>query len=76
MAGLVMLLEAVKGVGVTHAQADVIESIQQTVLAERIDLERGVEAMLMRYRLLLKVDGDGVAGIRGRAGKQRLHIFV
>ena len=45
-------------VRMVERQADVVEAVQQAVLAERLDLERVLQAVAVRDRLVLEVDAS------------------
>ena len=61
---------------VTQSEANIVESIQQAIFAERINIEVRIEAEFVGDGLLFEVDGDLVLGVRGRALEQRLHFVV
>src|SRR5690606_29217748 len=57
--GLTMLfLEGPDGIGVLQRQADIIQTVEQAVLAERIDLEAVDLAVGAGNRLLLQIHGQ------------------
>ena len=58
-----------------EGEADVVEAVQQAVLAEGVDVEVGVEALVVGDGLGFEVDGDLVRGVRGGAGDECLHVL-
>ncbi len=56
-------------------QADVIETMDQAVLAERFDLERLRVAVLIAQGLLFEIDGQLVAGVLRGALEQIFDLF-
>ena len=52
---------------VAQGEADVVEAVQQAVLAERVDVEVGVEALVVGDGLGFEVDGDVVLRVCGAA---------
>src|SRR3569832_1322902 len=60
-------------VGLQQGQADIVQSIEQAVLASRIHLERERFARGCLYRLLVQIDGQGVALARAALAKQAIH---
>ena len=57
--------ELVELVFVAEGEADVVEAVQQAVLAERVDVEVRVEALIVGDGLGFEVDGDEVFRICG-----------
>ena len=54
------LFVAVEGVRVAQRESDIVETVQQAILAEGIDVEVRLKAPLVLHRLLFEIDGDGV----------------
>ena len=57
---------------VLERQADVVQAVEQAMAAERLDLERQQQAVVVGERLLLQIGRERVAGLsRGPAGTAR-----
>ena len=68
--------EVVDGVGVTQGQADVVEAVQQAVLAEWVDVEVRVEAEVVGDGLGFEVDGELVLGVFRASVEQGFDLVV
>src|SRR6516162_10603341 len=55
-------LEAVDGGGLLHGEADIVQPVQQAMLAEGIDVEMDAPAIRPGDLLLLEIDGDDGVG--------------
>ena len=55
-----------------EGEADVVEAVQQAVLAERVDVEVGVEALVVGDGLGFEVDGDLVLRVCGASAARRV----
>src|SRR6188474_681067 len=69
------LLECRDLVRVIERQTDVVQAVEQAVLAERLDLERIVETVAVRDRLVFEVDGQPEAGLAVGPVCDRLALF-
>src|SRR4051812_41384655 len=58
--------------GVSESEADVVEAFEEAELAEGIDFEGGLETAVIGYGLILKRDGEFVAGDRLCVAEQRV----
>src|SRR5688572_11963565 len=67
------LFERADLVGVAQRQADLVQAVQQAVLAEGVDLEAHHLAAVYRgHRLLLEVDHHPKSGKRGAIVEKRI----
>ena len=71
-----MLFVAVEVGGVAEGEADVVEAVEEAVFAEGVDVEVGVEALVVGDGLCLEVDGDLVLGVGGRTDDEGFDFGV
>jgi hypothetical protein len=60
---------------VAQGEADVVEAVNEAVLTERVDVEVGIEALVVGDGLVDEGDGDLVLRIGGAALEQGLNLF-
>ena len=58
----------------TQRQADVVPSVQQAFLAERVDLEWQLFAVRLHHALPRQIDGQLVSGKRRDFGEEAFHL--
>src|SRR5581483_11417418 len=76
LAGLLLGFEAVDLRLLLQGEADVIEAVEQAVLAERIDVEPDAAAVGPADLLLLEVDGDHRIGAARGVVEQLVDVFL
>jgi hypothetical protein len=67
--------ELVEVGGVAQGEADVVEALDEAVLAERVDLEGGVEALCVADGLVFERDGELVVGCLCGAVEEEGYVF-
>src|SRR4051812_24856888 len=74
--GLRLLLVAADLVGLDHGFADIVEAVEQRVLARRVDVERHTAAVGAADFLLLQIDRERRIGAATRIVEQLVEIFL